>query len=194
MAAAATECVLPQTAARMSPGSCGSGVQTPFLHLGPGCHSSCTLQHPTLTLPRAIPPLPTFQTFLLIPCPTSGLCSARSAQLAEDNTNWSNNWERELAGRIRSIIKAGASPSCSSGLCCTNTNCLPSGLPCLRAGSWESRAGSFDPNFSAAVRVMAFTVLLTHGESRLAGTIKAPWRAEILFVLTLRPCYALGAL
>lgn len=139
--------------------SAGQVFQTPFLHLGPDYHSSCTLQHPTLTLSRAILLLPTFHILFSEPLPqlwfTLLLLGPR---LAEGNTKQSNNWERELAGKIRSIMKAGATPTCSSGLCYTNTNCLPSGLPCLRAASWESKAGSFDPNFSAAVQVMAFTV------------------------------------
>lgn len=140
-------------------GVVGQVFQTRFLHLGPRCHSSCTLQHPTLPLSRAILLPPMFHILSSEPLPQLWLTLwLLCPRLAEGNTKQSNNWERELAGEIRSIMKAGATPTCSSWLCYTNTNCLPSGLPCLRAGSWESKAGSFDPNFSAAVQVMAFTV------------------------------------
>lgn len=175
-------------------GVVGQVFQTTFLHLHPGCHSSCTLQHPALPLPRGILLLPTFHIPFSEPQLwfTLGLLRSR---LAEGNTKQSSNWERELAGKIRSIIKTGATPTCSSWLCYTNTNCLASGLSCITAGQRESmRPAPLIPISQQLCESWPLLcLLLTHGESLHAGTIKLPWRAEIKFALTLRPYYALGA-
>lgn len=41
----------------------------------------------------------------------------------------------------------------------TNTNCLASGSPYNGRPTGVNEAGSFDPNFSTAVQVMAFAAL-----------------------------------
>lgn len=177
-------------------GVVGQVFQTTFLHLGPGCRCSAHFSIQPSPCPEASCSCWHFITFFLSPSPSSDLhssCSAPGLQRATQNRaiTGKGSWQ----AKIRSIIKTGATPTCSSWLCYANTNCLASGLSCIMAGQRESMGPAPLIPISQQLRKSwpLRRLLLTHGESLHAGTIKQPWRAEIKFALTLRPCYALGA-